>query len=106
MLVEVGRRIANVLGDRGVVARFGGDEFAILVDPLANAQESELLATRILKALGQPLCLGGRELFPSASIGIALWQPRYRLGEALLRDADAAMYRANVERRDRQSVFS
>ena len=105
MLVEVGRRISDVLGDRGVVARFGGDEFAILVDPLAHVQESEALATRILEALGKPLWLGGRELFPSASIGIALWQPRYRLGEELLRDADAAMYRAKAEGRDRSAVF-
>ena len=105
MLVEVSRRIAGALGDRGVVARFGGDEFAILVDPLAHEQESELLAARILDAIGKPLWLGGRELFPSASIGIALWQPRYRLGEELLRDADAAMYRAKAEGRDRSAVF-
>ena len=49
--------------------------------------------------------LGGRELFPSASIGISLWQPRYRLGEELLRDADAAMYRAKAEGRDRSAMF-
>jgi diguanylate cyclase (GGDEF)-like protein len=110
MLVEVGRRITDVLGDRGVVARFGGDEFAILVDPLgasleSSAQESEALAASILEALGKPLWLGGRELFPSASIGIALWQPRYRLGEEMLRDADAAMYRAKAEGRDRSALF-
>ena len=105
MLVEVGRRIADTLGDRGVVARFGGDEFAILIDSLAHVQESEALAARILEALGKPLWLGGRELFPSASIGIAFWNPRYRLGEELLRDADAAMYRAKAEGRDRSALF-
>jgi diguanylate cyclase (GGDEF)-like protein len=105
MLVEVGRRIADALGERGVVARFGGDEFAILVDMLESAGESEAIAARILESLGKPLWLGGRELFPSASIGIALWQPRYRLGEELLRDADAAMYRAKAEGRDRSAVF-
>jgi diguanylate cyclase (GGDEF)-like protein len=105
MLVEVGRRIAEVLGDTGVVARFGGDEFAILVDPLPGPAESEALATRILEALAKPMWIGGRELFPSASIGIALWQPRYRLGEELLRDADAAMYRAKAEGRDRSALF-
>jgi diguanylate cyclase (GGDEF)-like protein len=105
MLVEVGRRIADVLGGSGVVARFGGDEFAILADPLPSPEESEALAGRILDALGKPLWIGGRELFPSASIGIALWQPRYRLGEELLRDADAAMYRAKAEGRDRSALF-
>jgi diguanylate cyclase (GGDEF)-like protein len=105
MLVEVGRRISAALDGRGVVARFGGDEFAILIDSLESPQESEKIASRILEALGKPLWLGGRELFPSASIGIALWQPRYRLGEELLRDADAAMYRAKAEGRDRSAVF-
>ena len=71
----------------------------------STAQESEAIATRILEALGKPLWIGGRELFPSASIGIALWQPRYRLGEELLRDADAAMYRAKAEGRDRSALF-
>jgi diguanylate cyclase (GGDEF)-like protein len=97
MLVAVGRRIADVLGADGVVARFGGVEIAILAEGIGQAAESEALATRILEALGQPLWIAGRELFPSASIGIALWQPRYRLGEELLRDADAAMYRAKAE---------
>ena len=101
----VGRRIADVLGADGVVARFGGDEFAILAEGIGQAAESEALATRILEALGQPLWIAGRELFPSASIGIALWQPRYRLGEELLRDADAAMYRAKAEGRDRSALF-
>jgi diguanylate cyclase (GGDEF)-like protein len=105
MLVAVGRRIADVLGTDGVVARFGGDEFAILAEGIGQAAESEALATRILEALGQPLWIAGRELFPSASIGIALWQPRYRLGEELLRDADAAMYRAKAEGRDRSALF-
>jgi diguanylate cyclase (GGDEF)-like protein len=105
MLVEVGRRITDVLGDSGVVARFGGDEFAILVEPLIGPSDSEALAARILEALSKPLWLGGRELFPSASIGIALWQPRYRLGDEMLRDADAAMYRAKAEGRDRSALF-
>jgi diguanylate cyclase (GGDEF)-like protein len=105
MLVEVGRRISKVVDDRGVVARFGGDEFALLVDPVAGAEEAEVLAGRVLEAMGKPLWIAGRELFPSASVGIALWQPRYRLGEELLRDADAAMYRAKAEGRDRSALF-
>jgi EAL domain-containing protein (putative c-di-GMP-specific phosphodiesterase class I) len=52
-----------------------------------------------------PMWLGGRELFPSARMVIAQWQPRYRFGEELLRDADAAMYRAKAEGRDRSALF-
>jgi predicted signal transduction protein with EAL and GGDEF domain len=49
--------------------------------------------------------VAGRELFPSASIGISIWQPRYRHGEDMLRDADAAMYRAKARGRDRSELF-
>ena len=49
--------------------------------------------------------VAGRELFPSASLGIAVWHPRYRNGEELLRDADAAMYRAKEQGRDRCALF-
>lgn len=105
MLVEIGRRIASVLEGNSIVARFGGDEFAILAEGVCETPASTSLASRILEALGRPLWLAGRELFPSASIGIAHWAPRYRLGEELLRDADAAMYRAKAEGRDRSAVF-
>src|SRR3546814_14007674 len=88
-----------------MVARFGGDEFTILAEGICDTGASMAMAGRILDALGKPLWLGGRELFPSASIGIAQWQPRYRLGEELLRDADAAMYRAKAEGRDRSALF-
>src|SRR3546814_14541357 len=88
-----------------MVARFGGDEFTILAEGICDTGASMAMAGRILDALGKPLWLGGRELFPSASIGIAQWQPRYRLDEELLRDADAAMYRAKAEGRDRSALF-
>jgi diguanylate cyclase (GGDEF)-like protein len=105
MLVEIGRRITGVLDEGSMVARFGGDEFTIVAEGVCDTEAGVAMAGRILEALGKPLWLGGRELFPSASIGIAQWQPRYRLGEELLRDADAAMYRAKAEGRDRSALF-
>ncbi len=105
MLVEAGRRISTQLGSNDVAARFGGDEFAILAGDAADTAAAEVLAARVLHALGQPMWVAGRELFPSASIGIAIWQPRYRQGEELLRDADAAMYRAKTQGRNRSVLF-
>ncbi len=105
MLVESGRRIARVLEGSDVVARLGGDEFAILAENIADTSAAEAVASRVLEVLGQPMWIAGRELFPSASIGIALWQPRYRRGEDMLRDADAAMYRAKARGRDRSALF-
>ncbi|MDL5367967.1 EAL domain-containing protein [Xanthomonas sp. NCPPB 2654] len=105
MLVEVAKRIVSTIRSDDVVARLGGDEFAILVqceDGLDGVRE---LAQRLLGVLGQPMWVAGRELFPSGSLGIAAWHPRYNSGEELLRDADAAMYRAKAQTQDRCAVF-
>ncbi|MEO5962958.1 MAG: diguanylate cyclase, partial [Thermomonas sp.] len=105
LLVESGRRIAGSMRGNDVVSRLGGDEFAILAEGLDGPEMAEELAHRVLVALGAPVWIAGRELFPTASIGIAMWQPRYETGEEMLRDADAAMYRAKGEGRDRCMLF-
>jgi len=105
MLVEAGRRITATLGEHTLVARLGGDEFAALVEGVDGHAAVESLAAMLLEELGKPMWVAGRELFPSASIGIALWEPRYRQGEEMLRDADAAMYRAKAHGRDRSALF-
>ncbi len=105
LLVESGRRIASSMRGNDVVSRFGGDEFAILAEDLDGPEMAEELAHRVLAALGAPIWIAGRELFPTASIGIAMWEPRYASGEEMLRDADAAMYRAKGEGRDRCMLF-
>ncbi|GAB3754236.1 bifunctional diguanylate cyclase/phosphodiesterase [Lysobacter olei] len=105
LLVEAGRRIVSMVRTGDTVARLGGDEFAILVEGIEGQYAAEDLARRILGALCQPCWIAGREVFPSASLGIALWHPRYRMGAELLRDADAAMYRAKAAGRDQFAVF-
>lgn len=105
LLVESSRRIVAAVRAGDMVARLGGDEFAILVEDMDGQGMVEDMAHRILRALGEPCWIAGREVFPSASIGIALWHPRYRDGIELLRDADAAMYRAKGLGRGRCAVF-
>lgn len=105
LLIETGRRIVDAVRSDDTVARLGGDEYAILVEDIEGPQVAEELAQRVLRALGEPCWIAGREVFPSASLGIALWHPRYRNGAELLRDADAAMYRAKSAGRDRWAVF-
>lgn len=105
LLVEAAARIVGAVRDSDMVARLGGDEFAVLVRDLDGLYLAEELAGRILEALGRPWWVAGREVFPSASIGIALWHPRYRNGTELLRDADAAMYRAKAAGRGRWATF-
>ena len=108
LLVEVAKRIVSTMRAEDIVARLGGDEFAILVGGASSGHGGDGvrdLAQRLMGVLGRPLWVAGRELFPSASMGIAQWHPRYRSGEELLRDADAAMYRAKNEGRDRYALF-
>lgn len=105
MLIEAGRRIVGTVRASDVVSRLGGDEFAILAETLDGPDMAAELGRRVLAALGAPMWIAGRELFPTASIGIALWHPRYQNGEEMLRDADAAMYRAKGDGRDRSVMF-
>lgn len=105
LLNEVGARIATCLEPRDLVARLGGDEFAILLNDLENADDACVLAQRVIDTLNEPVRLGGKEIFSSTSIGIAMASSRYRKAEELLRDADVAMYRAKSEGRHRFAVF-
>ncbi|HBK45749.1 MAG TPA: hypothetical protein DDZ67_04800 [Xanthomonadaceae bacterium] len=105
MLVEVAKRIVSTVRANDVVARLGGDEFAILLHCPDGVGAARELAQRLQAVLGQPMWVAGRELFPSGSLGIAMWHSRYRSGEELLRDADAAMYRAKLQTHERFAVF-
>jgi diguanylate cyclase (GGDEF)-like protein len=105
LLKEAGARIASQTGGGSVVARLGGDEFAILVEPITTADEATDLAARIISALDEPIRAGGKDLYSSTSIGIAVAMPHYSTGEELLRDADVALYRAKARGRRRYELF-
>ncbi len=105
MLIEVARRITSQVREGDLVARLGGDEFAMVIGYRVDPQEAVDFAARLLTTLNRPMWVAGRELFPAASVGIAAWHASYQSGEELLRDADAAMYRAKAEGRDRSAVF-
>src|SRR5437879_14404 len=82
------------LGESFTVARLGGDEFTVLLDHIKDPNDAKRAAGRLMKALASPFILGGKEVFTSVSIGIALSNPSYGQPEDILRDADTAMYRA------------
>ncbi len=105
LLFQVGGRIRACLKTRDVVARLGGDEFAVLLEGIDNGDKATLIAERIIHELQTPFQLGPKEIFTSASIGIALSSAHYRQPEELLRDADAAMYNAKDAGRHRTALF-
>ncbi len=104
-LVSVGMRLREVLRPHDTVARLGGDEFVVLCEDLDDDRAAVRVAERVLAALDQPVAFGDQELTCSASIGIALTRRSDVTPDALLRDADMAMYRAKETGRNRVEVF-
>jgi len=105
VLVAVARRLESGLRAGDTLARFAGDEFTILLDGVDDPRTTEETARRIAAALGAPLQVAGRRLHVTASIGIAWAGPSHGRPEDLIRDADAAMYRAKALGRARHEVF-
>jgi len=93
------------LGEGFIVARMGGDEFTVLLDDLKEPGDAKQAAERLMKSVTSPFMLGGREVFTSMSIGIALSNPSYEQAEDILRDADTAMYRAKSRGKARYEIF-
>jgi len=93
------------LGETFTVARLGGDEFTVLLDDIKDPSDAKRAADRMMKALAPPFIIGGKEVFTSVSIGIALSNSAYEQAEEILRDADTAMYRAKSMGKARYEVF-
>jgi diguanylate cyclase (GGDEF)-like protein/PAS domain S-box-containing protein len=105
LLLAVGERLVASVRPEDLVARLGSDEFAILLDR-ADAHMAVTAAKRILGALQRPLTLGGRDVLPRASVGIASAAPGGIGGDSLLGDADLAMYFAKRNGKAQYRVFS
>ncbi len=105
LLRTVATRLRGCVREVDTVARFGGDEFVLLLDALTSPDEALATAARIQDALQQPLALAGQEVVISASIGIAMSSPEVASIDMLLRNADAAMYQAKADGGGRSRVF-
>jgi len=107
VLQEVGRRLQGVVRPGDTVARFGGDEFAILLDGITDSAEAADVAGRILGVLELQYDIDGKQVYPRASVGICLAGEEFDSSDAeeLLRNADVAMYMAKRDSKGSYRVF-
>ncbi|HEV8404073.1 MAG TPA: EAL domain-containing protein [Candidatus Limnocylindrales bacterium] len=105
LLAAVGQRLVGSLRPSDTVARFGGDEFGILLDPVHDADDARRIVERIGSDLRAPFPMGGREWFISASLGIALGRGSRATPGELLREAEIAMVRAKGDQSGRYALF-
>lgn len=105
LLADLARRLDGCLRLEDTAARFGGDEFTILLEDISGEEEAVRVAERIGAALEEPFKLGGREVFVTTSIGVSLNIFGSERPEDLLRHADIAVYHAKEGGRNRHAVF-
>ncbi|MGB7274966.1 MAG: EAL domain-containing protein [Geitlerinemataceae cyanobacterium] len=102
---QFGQRLIECVRSSDVVARWGGDEFTVLMPDLDNPNTAQDLAQRVLDALKSPFHLEEQELYISSSIGIAIYPNHGEDGETLLSHADVALYRAKEEGRQNYQFY-
>jgi diguanylate cyclase (GGDEF)-like protein/PAS domain S-box-containing protein len=105
LLIEAATRIRAAVRETDTVARLGGDEFVVVCEDIDGVQHATDLAERIIHALGAPFCLGDDDAQVSASIGIAFSADGTVAADAIVANADIAMYRAKENGRSRYELF-
>lgn len=106
ILKQVSQRLSDTLRERDTLARFGGDEFIVIVEDANDESVFATIATKLLNALTTPFMIEDKELYVQASIGIAVYPSDGNTPEILIKNADLAMYRSKESGRNRYSLFT
>jgi diguanylate cyclase (GGDEF)-like protein/PAS domain S-box-containing protein len=105
LLIAVSRRLESCLRQGDSLARLGGDEFVILLNTVGDEGQANAIAFEIQEALRSAVSVGGREVFTSASIGIAFGDTQHTSPDEIMRDADTAMYHSKARGKARHELF-
>lgn len=106
LLVEVGRRLKDVIRDQDTVGRLGGDEFLVLLNGTEYKEDVEIVARKIIESIREPISVEEYELVVGVSIGISIYPTDGNTESELLRHADSAMYNAKKMGRNSWSYFT
>jgi diguanylate cyclase (GGDEF)-like protein len=106
LLRSVSKRLKGTLREIDTIARMGGDEFTIILPDISTSEDATVVAGKVLHVLAEPVTVEGHELFVSASMGISLFPSDGSTAEALVRNADTAMYRAKEQGRNNYQVYT
>ena len=105
LLIAVSRRLESCLRPDDALGRLGGDEFAMLLNAVGDQSQANVIAFKVQDALRAPIQVAGRDVFTSASIGIAFGHRDYTTPDEVMRDADTAMYQAKSNGKARHELF-
>jgi diguanylate cyclase (GGDEF)-like protein/PAS domain S-box-containing protein len=105
LLIAIARRLEKCMRPGDMIARLGGDEFAVIIDNLKFPEDALQAAERLHQEMSIPYLLSGREVYASASIGVALSQAHHETAQDFLRAADTAMYHAKSRGRGCVELF-
>lgn len=106
VLIEMAKRLKACVRESDTVSRMGGDEFTILQPDIQDPSHSLQLASRIVNSLRQPFVTGGRELYVTSSVGIAVFPDDGETADELTKNADTAMYRAKELGRNNYQLYT
>ncbi|MBV8470958.1 MAG: EAL domain-containing protein [Burkholderiaceae bacterium] len=105
LLKEIADRMRAELRHTDIAARIGGDEFVVVIDNIASAQNAERMAQRLIERISRPIVVNEQEIFVTTSVGLACYPADGADGESLLRHADIAMYQAKARGRNMLQLF-
>ena len=106
LLKSFADRLKECVGETSFLARFGGDEFVVLIDDIEDSHSLARLAREIVECCKERFCLGAENVFVTSSVGVCLFPTDGLEVDTLLKNADAAMYEAKEQGRNRYSIFS